>query len=49
MNLWDILILLAVGAAAVFGVFRIRKRKQAGNSCCSCSCETCSLCRNKPE
>ena len=52
MNTFDILILLAIAAAAVFGLLRTRKRKRAGkgccSSCCGTGCSTCSLCRQKP-
>ena len=41
MNIWDILILLAVAAAVIFAVIRIRRRKKAGRGCCG----SCSLCR----
>jgi hypothetical protein len=47
MNLWDILILLAVAAAVCLGVIRTQKRKRGGGTCCGCSCESCGLyCRN---
>lgn len=48
MNVFDILILLAVAGIALFGFVRARKRKAAGKSCCGSSCETCGLCRNHP-
>ena len=44
MNLWDILILLAVAGAAVFGFLKARKRKKSGKTCCGGSCGTCDLC-----
>lgn len=46
MNLWDILILIAVAAAVLLGFLRVRKRKQSGRGCCgTCtSFEGCSLC-----
>jgi len=49
MNVFDILILLAVAAAAVFGLLRARKRKRAGKSCCGSGCGSCTLCRQKAE
>ena len=47
MNLWDILILLVIAAAAVLALVRIRRRKTAGKGCCG-MCEGCSLCSRKP-
>ena len=51
MNLFDILILLAVAAAAVLAAFRIRHRKKTGRGCCgTCgTCTGCTLCREKPD
>lgn len=52
MNVSDILILLAVAAAVVLAVFRIRARKKAGRGCCGGSCKSCgicSLCGKKPD
>ena len=40
LNLWDVLILLAVAAAVILALFRIRRRKKAGKG--SCGCEGCS-------
>ena len=40
MNLWDILILLAVAASAALALYRIRRRKKTGKGCCG-SCEGC--------
>ncbi len=49
MNIWDILILLAVAGAAALAVFRIRRRRKAGKGCCGSSCEGCDLCgKTKP-
>ena len=47
MNVWDILILLAVAGAAVLGVLRARKRKREGKSCCSGNCGLCPGCEEK--
>ena len=48
MNVYDLLILLTVAAAAARAVYRIRIRKKAGKGCCG-NCEGCSLCsRGKP-
>jgi hypothetical protein len=41
MNIWDILILLAVAGIAFLAFFRARKRKAEGKSSC---CGNCSLC-----
>lgn len=43
MNLWDILIVLAIAVAVVAGVHARRKSKKNGNSCC-CSGD-CSKCK----
>ena len=46
MNLWDILILLAIAGIAFFAFLAARKRKASGkSSCCGCSCEGCGLCK----
>ena len=48
MNLWDILILLAIAGIAVCAFFIKKKTKAAGkSSCCGCSCESCGLCRDQ--
>ena len=48
MNVWDILILLAVAGAAVLGLRRTRKRKAAGKGgCCEGSCGSCALCKEQ--
>ena len=44
MNIFDILILLAVAGSAVFGFLRMRRRKRCGRGNCACGCEGCSLC-----
>lgn len=47
MNLWDILILLAVAAAVILAFVSIRRQKKTGKGCCgtsSCS-GNCSLCQ----
>ncbi len=44
MNIWDILILLAVAGTAALGLLWKRKRKRAGKSCCSGCSGNCSLC-----
>lgn len=42
MNIWDILILLAIGAAVAAGIYTRRKSKKNGNSCCcSGDCDKC--------
>jgi hypothetical protein len=48
MNFWDILILLAVAAAIVLALLRIRGQKKSGKGCCgtsACSghCENCGF------
>ena len=50
MNVWDILILLAVAGLAALAFILRRRRKASGRgSCCeSGSCGSCSLCREKP-
>jgi len=48
MNLWDILILLAVAGAVILGLVRARGRRRSGGSCCSCGCGSCDCCGNKP-
>jgi len=45
MNPWDILIVLAIGAAVVAALVSIFKRR--GTSCCG-SCEGCSGCGSCP-
>ncbi len=48
MNVWDVVILAAVLAAAVLAVIRVRKRKKSGG--CSCGCGGCAMrdtCRQK--
>ena len=45
MNIWDILILLAIACIAAIAFFRARKRKAEGKSCCCGSCGNCSLCK----
>ena len=47
MNLWDILILLAVAGAVALGVVRTRRRKASGRGGCCESCGSCTLCANK--
>ena len=42
MNIWDILILLAVAAALALAVFSARRRRKSGEGCCG-SCEGCAL------
>ncbi len=42
MNVYDILILLAVAGAAVFAALSVRRRKKAGKGCCG-NCEGCML------
>ena len=42
MNIWDILILLAVAGIAVFGFLRARKQKASGKGCCGDCCQ-CGL------
>ena len=42
LNLWDVLILLAVVATVILALFRIRRRKKAGKRGCGCGCEGCS-------
>ena len=50
MNVWDILILLAVAGAAVLGLLRARRRKAAGKGgCCEGICDSCGLCGNRPD
>ena len=39
MNLWDVLILLAVGGAVLLAVRSVRKKKTG----CSCGCGGCTL------
>ncbi len=41
MNIWDVLILLAVAGAAAAALLHIRKRKHGG---CSGCCEGCTRC-----
>ena len=43
MNILDILILLAVGAAVVFAIRGMRRRKGG----CGCGCEGCKGCSGK--
>ncbi|MBO6014457.1 MAG: FeoB-associated Cys-rich membrane protein [Oscillospiraceae bacterium] len=38
MNIWDILILIAVIGAVIVALWRIRHKKAGG---CSCGCEGC--------
>ena len=48
MNLYDILVLLAVAGAAVLGLLRTRKRKAAGKGgCCEGSCGSCAFCKEQ--
>ncbi len=48
MNVWDVLLLLLVGAM-VFLAFRTLRRSGRG-SCCSAGCEACPGCaRCKPD
>ena len=47
MNLWDILILLAVAGLAALGIFLHLRRKKSGRDCCSCGCGSCTLCADK--
>ncbi len=44
MNVWDIVILLIVGAAAMLAVRRMRGKK-AGGCGCGCGCEGCPGCK----
>ena len=44
MNMWDILILLAIAGIGVVAFLRVRKRKAEGKSSCCGSCSGCSLC-----
>ena len=51
MNLWDILILLAVASAVFLAVYRRRRDKNSGRGCCG-SCEGClrgTSCRQKTD
>lgn len=41
MNIWDIVILLAIAGVVGFGFYRRRKRRAAGKGGC---CENCSAC-----
>ena len=43
MNLWDILILLAVAGLVYLAVRAMR----SGKSRCSCGCDSCTLCADK--
>ena len=42
MNIWDVVILLVIAGAVVFGFYRSRKRKAAGKGCCGESCGCCT-------
>ncbi|MBR3742806.1 MAG: FeoB-associated Cys-rich membrane protein [Clostridia bacterium] len=46
MNIWDILIMLAVAGAVVLGIRRMRRRK-AGGCGCGCGCDGCHGCGRK--
>ena len=49
MNVWDILILLAVAGIAGFSFFRVRNRKAEGKSCCG-NCSLCNAsCATRPD
>ena len=43
LNVWDLIILLAVLAAVILSAVRILRRKKAGSDC-SGNCDGCSLC-----
>jgi hypothetical protein len=48
VNIWDIVIIVAVLGIAIFGTIRLKKKKGGCHgSCCSC-CEDCSK-KNKNE
>lgn len=51
MNLFDILILLAVTAAILLAALQIRRGRKTGRDCCgNCgSCTGCPLYREKPD
>ena len=44
MNIWDILILLAVAGIVAFAFYHARKRRAEGKSSCCGSCESCGMC-----
>ena len=44
MNLWDILILLVIGAAVVFSLRSRRRAEKNGTGCCSGGCGGCAAC-----
>lgn len=47
MNIWDILILLAVAGVVAAALFIGKKRKASGRGSCCRSCEGCHLCEGK--
>ena len=49
MNLWDILILLTIAGILVIAVLSARKRKLSGKNHCGSCCQSCGLCREKPD
>ena len=44
MNLWDILILIIIGAALFLALLSRRKARREGRSCCSEGCSACDKC-----
>ena len=53
MNLWDVLLLLAVAGLLALAVFVLRRARRRGNSCCgsckgcACGSDACGYCGEK--
>ena len=42
MNLWDVILIALIAAAAGFAVWRIIANKKKGKSSCGCDCGHCA-------
>ena len=50
MNVWDVLLLLLVGAMVLLAFRTLRRSGRGRGSCCSAGCEACPGCgRCKPD
>lgn len=49
MNIWDIVVILLVGAMIRGAVWALKKNDCCGRKKCSGCCESCSGCHTKPQ